>query len=46
LDAVVADTTEAVSYYNLQGMRINPSNLTPGIYIRRQGATSTKVRIK
>ena len=36
---------EAV-YYNLQGVRVNNSNLTPGLYIRRAGTTSTKVLVK
>lgn len=39
------DDSEAV-YYNLQGIRVNPDNLTPGIYIRKRGAVSDKVRVK
>lgn len=35
-----------VEYYNLQGQRRNPNNLTPGIYIRRQGTHTTKIIIK
>lgn len=35
-----------VEYYNLQGMRVNSENLTPGIYIRRQGNTVGKVLVK
>jgi len=33
-------------YYNLQGIRVAAENLTPGIYIRRQGSQSTKVLVK
>lgn len=32
-----------VEYYNLQGIRMNGNNLPAGVYIRRQGTTSTKV---
>lgn len=42
-----ADTAdENAEYYTLQGLRINPSALTPGIYIRRQGTSTTKIYIK
>lgn len=36
----------AVEYYNLNGVRVATENLTPGIYVRRQGATATKVLVK
>jgi hypothetical protein len=41
---VEADATDApVEYYNLQGQRVaNPTN---GVFLRKQGATVTKVRI-
>lgn len=32
-------------YYNLQGVRMN-GELTPGLYIRRQGNKATKVIVK
>ncbi|MDE5749341.1 MAG: hypothetical protein K2H87_01065, partial [Duncaniella sp.] len=35
------DTDQPVEYYNLQGIRI--ANPTHGLYIRRQGSTTTKV---
>lgn len=42
-----ADTSdENAEYYTLQGLRINPSALTPGIYIRRQDSSTTKIYIK
>lgn len=47
IDAPVVDTTDApVQWFNLQGMSVAGSNLTPGIYIRRQGNTAKKVLIK
>lgn len=44
VQAVVAPADDApVQYFNLQGIQVDANNLTPGIYIRRQGATVTKV---
>ena len=37
---------EPVEYYNLQGIRVADDNLTPGIYIRRQGNKSSKVYLR
>ncbi len=44
VNIVEADNSDApVEYYNLQGIRVdNPSN---GIFIRRQGSKTTKVRL-
>lgn len=39
-------TSAKVEWFTLSGVRVNPDNLRPGIYIRRQGKTSTKVLIK
>ena len=45
VEGVAVENEEApVEYYNLQGQRVN-GDLAPGIYIRRQGNTVTKVRI-
>ena len=45
VEGVAVENEDApVEYYNLQGQRVN-GDLTPGIYIRRQGTTVTKVRI-
>ena len=41
-----ADANAPVRYYNLQGVEMNRNNMVPGIYIRTQGNTSTKVVIK
>lgn len=35
-----------VEYYNLQGVRMNADNLTPGIYVKRQGNKTVKVVVK
>lgn len=41
-----AATGDPVEYFNLQGMKVDGSNLTPGIYIRRQGAATEKMIIR
>ena len=47
IDDITVDNSNApVEYYNLQGMRVNASNLTPGIYIRRQGTEVTKIYVR
>jgi len=47
---IIADDTKdndaPVYYFNLNGQRVNADNLTPGIYIRRQGSKATKVYIR
>lgn len=35
-----------VEFYNLNGVRISAGALTPGIYVRRQGSTATRVVIR
>ena len=40
------DVDNPVEYYNLQGIRVADDNLTPGIYIRRQGNKSSKVYLR
>ena len=45
VEGLVIEAEDApVEYFNLQGQRVN-GDLAPGIYIRRQGSTVTKVRI-
>ncbi|MDE7153161.1 MAG: carboxypeptidase-like regulatory domain-containing protein [Muribaculaceae bacterium] len=49
VDNVAVDMEEtegAAEYWNLQGVKVNADNLTPGIYIRRQGAKTEKVVIR
>lgn len=44
--SVAIDNSDApVEYFNLNGVRVS-DNLTPGIYIRRQGSTTTKILVK
>lgn len=45
-DVAVSDENAPVEYYNINGMRVNGDNLTPGIYIKRQGAVTTKIYVK
>lgn len=42
---IEADAAAGAEYFNLQGIRVS-GELTPGIYIRRQGTTATKVAVK
>lgn len=35
-----------VEYYNLAGIRVMPSTLTKGVYIRKQGKTTSKILVK
>lgn len=37
---------EPVEYFNLQGMKVNNSNIAPGIYIVRRGDKTTKALVK
>ena len=47
IDAIGSDADNApAEYFNLQGMRVDASNLTPGIYIVRKGNETQKVIIK
>lgn len=40
------DAQSEVEYFNLQGISVKAENLTPGVYVRRQGGVATKVIIK
>lgn len=42
VDAVIADSDAKPVYYNLHGMRVDAGNLTPGIYVVRQGDRTFK----
>ncbi|MCH5345873.1 MAG: hypothetical protein J1E63_02115 [Muribaculaceae bacterium] len=44
IEAVTPDATPAV-YYNLNGIIVDPATAAPGVYIRRQGATATKITL-
>lgn len=47
IGAVYGEAAEASeAWYDLQGRRIDAGNLLPGIYIRRQGTRTEKIRIR
>ncbi|MDE6082138.1 MAG: hypothetical protein K2F70_07710, partial [Muribaculaceae bacterium] len=49
VENITVDVEEAngpVEFWNLQGVKVNSENLTPGIYIRRQGQKAEKVVIR
>ncbi len=48
VENILGSTAEEmpVEWYNLQGARVDGTNLAPGIYIRRQGSTVSKVLVK
>ena len=39
----VEESDAPAEYYNLQGIRVNPDNAAPGIYIVRKGSTVSKI---
>lgn len=45
-DITVEGAEGPVRYYNLQGVEVCADRLTPGVYIRVQGRTSTKVVVR
>lgn len=49
VDSVIMDNVaddSAARYYNLNGVLVNPDNLAPGIYIRKQQGETKKILIK
>ncbi|MDE6100435.1 MAG: hypothetical protein K2G01_05265, partial [Paramuribaculum sp.] len=46
IGSIDADNNAPVEYYTIQGVRVSGDNLTPGIYIRRQGENATKILVK
>ena len=42
----IATPMAPIEYYNLHGVKVNADNLTPGIYITRQGNKTAKVLVK
>ena len=46
IENIDIDTNAPAEYYNLQGIKVNGDNLTPGLYIKRQGNKATKTLIK
>ncbi len=46
IGSIVADENAPVEYFNLQGVKVSADRLTPGLYIKRQGKTVSKVILK
>lgn len=47
IDAIGADAAEGeAEYFDIRGVKVNIDNAAPGLYIRRQGTTATKVIVK
>ncbi len=46
IGSVTADETAEAEYFTLQGLKVDPENLTPGIYIMRQGSSTRKIVIR
>ncbi len=40
------DSDEEAVYYNIQGHKVAPENLTPGVYIRQKGGVTTIVAVQ
>lgn len=45
-DIEIKNCQEKIEFYNLQGVKISKDNLTPGIYIKKQGNNTTKLIVK
>ena len=46
INAVETEQNAPAVYYNLNGVRMGGSNLTPGVYVVRRGAKAEKVLVK
>lgn len=46
IEEVAAEADGAAEYFDLNGMRVNAENLTPGIYVKRQGGKASKIAIR
>ena len=47
IEEIICDNDDTpYELYNLQGVRVDRDNVTPGIYIRRQGNKSTKIYMR
>lgn len=46
VNATVEPAATETEYFDMNGRRVNPDNLVPGIYLRRSGSSTSKVLIK
>ena len=46
IGSIEADANGAAEYFNLQGIRVNGDNMTPGVYVKRQGGKVSKVIVR
>ena len=46
ISSINADNDAPVEYFNLQGIRVNADSMAPGIYVKRQGNSVSKVLVK
>lgn len=46
VDDINIDTNAPATFFNMQGIEVDSNNLTPGIYIKVQGNSSSKVVIR
>lgn len=45
-DIIANSGNGPTEYYNLQGVKVKAENLTPGVYLMRNGADTTKILVK
>lgn len=45
MDITEEDPEAPIEYFDLRGIRVNPVNIAPGIYIRRQGSKTSKILV-
>lgn len=46
ISAAGENSDEPIEYFNLRGVKVSSNNMAPGVYIVRQGSTTTKVVVK
>lgn len=46
VSVIGAENAAEAVYYNLNGVRVDGSNLTPGVYVQRRGSETVKVLVK
>lgn len=46
IEGIESDTLTSPVYYNINGIKVNPMNLVPGIYIKQQSGKTEKVIIR